>query len=255
VIIDDGFLDGGDIAFETQGVFTGRLAARFKGGRYVLHSELNAYSNLQNHFENVEIGSSGAYPFVYKPKADFGYSFYVNFYESDTQFRFREFKFVSGSQIDAPLIGYEKQRNLRLGSAVNSGRRARVRLNEFTASTGGFYNGNVMYNGFVNATDYELIYFGNLGNSVFKTDGAALTESYQQFIRTQQFRDNMTKFLYTRKNKIIEVTYNELISDPLQRFKITGYPREAEFAERDLALIGLEMDVMNGTSRLMLQVV
>jgi hypothetical protein len=171
VIIDDGFLDGGDVVFATQVVYTGDFYRQFKGGRYVIHSDLNYYNNIGNHFEYIRIGISGIYPEAYKPFANYGYKFYVNYFDTDDNFRFLEFDYISSSSLGLAMKNYDKKKNLFLGSAVNKYRKAKVRFNEIALNEAGFYNGNKMYSGSENATDYELIYFGNVGNCVFKSDG------------------------------------------------------------------------------------
>jgi hypothetical protein len=63
----------------------------------------------------------------------------------------------------------------------------------------------------------------------------------------------MSKFLFSRKERVIKISYNELITDLFFKAKITDYPRESGFADKELAVIGLEYDIINRKSEVVLQ--
>jgi hypothetical protein len=70
---------------------------------------------------------------------------------------------------------------------------------------------------------YKFNYSGNFGNSIVTIDSFDyLNETYLEYVKRQQFKNNFSKYLKNTKNIIINTQYNGIIDEPFKRFKIIG---------------------------------
>lgn len=71
-------------------------------------------------------------------------------------------------------------------------------------------------------TGEEIRFKGNAGEMLFKGDTQGISQTYQDYVKTQLFRNNFLKFFAQSTATRIEVTYNELLLNPLVYFTISN---------------------------------
>lgn len=78
--------------------------------------------------------------------------------------------------------------------------------------------------------EYRFNYSGNFGNSIVTIDNFDyLNETYLEYVKKQQFKNNFSKYLKNSKNIVIDIQYNGVINEPFKRFKIIGNEKINEF--------------------------
>lgn len=123
-------------------------------------------------------------------------------------------------------------------------------------NTGRYYgNGNSWGDSVPVITDREFGYTGNIGESMIRYDVAiGKYFTYEMDMRSENTHNNFKCFLRNANQVIIDITVNEIITNPYQNIKIINYPY-ANINDKNFIINKLSFNLNTKTSNLTLQLI
>lgn len=241
ITIQNGTMEGGNYAFEVNGLYYAEL----KGARFVIMSnkyEENFNFNPYSELERIEDPLGGS-DYI-KPTWD-DYDYKLQKYRNEENERIGFYKFTRQEQVPGvnPLkvdnVFVEQDKILRI-DAGSTGNEA-MKVNLFSNSVNSPHT--------IGATSFEhgdLIYNGNYGEMLTREDGL----TYENEVHTPQFKANFLPFLNEIENLTMEYEYCDVITHP--RRVVTGTGAGSELRGRLWYISALETDLFKERSSLSL---
>ena len=249
IMIDNGRLDFGTLANSSS---TG-----YDGLEKVLITNEGSFSGYTNLFSmtGFEYYPSGVLPMYISKSFGTKNSIVLNeiqdyFYKFNRVTDFNVYDIVSLARdrvLEVPVINNEKWKSI-------------IDLSYVRRNDTGYWNG--VYQGAgTTLNQYDMSYYGNPGECLIRrtySGGVYYYETYGEYIGTAKFRKNFYKYLRGKAGLICNVKVNQLIYNPNQCVKITGYDSDnatnnALMNNKYYGLLGLKFNLINDTSELKLQ--
>lgn len=244
ILINDGYFGGNPLTG------TNAYGLDLKGTRNCIYSALNSYHNNTNPWKHISWhhDPGGVYNLNVRD-----HNFMIKDSETDYNYNFKSHYVKPDGHVTTSSYAFGKRQTLFINPVINSINKSRIDLGNpwYTDLNAGIWNGNSYYNDEELST-YDMSYYGNPANSIFRTTGSSSYETYQDYIKTVTFYDNFKKFLRSNVQVVFDVTVGQLITNPLQTIKITNYPFY-NLNNKTFAIIGLSYDPFKETSNLKLQ--
>lgn len=231
------------------------------GQQKAIYSEGYVYNNYERPFQKLQL--SGLLPVRYERIFN-NWAFTVQ-QGNDTTEESLKMRYLFGVNYgwlyQYQILSYDLNRTIQFNPRIPSAEKSAVLNLSYPRTTGGiggliFYgNGNAWQetNGTAYNGDWQSIYYrGNAGSGMLKIDSVSNTYTpYDNYIRSDEFNNNMKSLLTGGDTVNLTVSVNGLISDYNRFYTMKDYPY-ADYSNKKFVYNEVTFDILNNVTTLKL---